>query len=138
MFCCYVQMGELPQAEFMDSSIGELNIGTANVQKVREDTPLIEVLFKFVQTRVSALPVVDADDRLLDIYSKFDVINLAAEKTYNNLDVTVKAALQYRKDVRAALCCLTSVFFWGFLFSSFAKLSNDSRVRFRAFLSEFD
>lgn len=32
----------------------------------------------------------------MDIYSKFDVINLAAEKTYNNLDITVTQALKHR------------------------------------------
>uniref|UniRef100_A0A8C4Q0I6 CBS domain-containing protein n=1 Tax=Eptatretus burgeri TaxID=7764 RepID=A0A8C4Q0I6_EPTBU len=34
--------------------------------------------------------------KVVDIYSKFDVINLAAEKTYNNLDVTVTEALRHR------------------------------------------
>uniref|UniRef100_A0A3B4H413 CBS domain-containing protein n=1 Tax=Pundamilia nyererei TaxID=303518 RepID=A0A3B4H413_9CICH len=34
--------------------------------------------------------------KVVDIYSKFDVINLAAEKTYNNLDVTVTQALRHR------------------------------------------
>lgn len=104
-----MQLNDLPSADFMNSPIGELGIGTTNVHKVRESTLLVDVLAKFVQTRVSALPVVDADGRLLDIYSKFDVLNLAAEKTYNNLDVTVKAALLYRKDVsHSPISLLTS------------------------------
>ena len=36
--------------------------------------------------------------RLIDIYAKFDVINLAAEKTYSNLDVTLKTANQHRNE----------------------------------------
>lgn len=36
---------------------------------------------------------------VVDIYARFDVINLAAEKTYNNLDITVKKALEHRADV---------------------------------------
>ncbi|KAH0627610.1 hypothetical protein JD844_003560 [Phrynosoma platyrhinos] len=36
------------------------------------------------------------EGKVVDIYSKFDVINLAAEKTYNNLDITVTQALQHR------------------------------------------
>ena len=36
--------------------------------------------------------------RLIDIYAKFDVINLAAEKTYSNLDVTLKEANQHRNE----------------------------------------
>jgi 5'-AMP-activated protein kinase regulatory gamma subunit len=36
--------------------------------------------------------------RLVDIYAKFDVINLAAEKTYSNLDVTLKQANRHRNE----------------------------------------
>uniref|UniRef100_A0A7N8XGY4 Protein kinase AMP-activated non-catalytic subunit gamma 2 n=1 Tax=Mastacembelus armatus TaxID=205130 RepID=A0A7N8XGY4_9TELE len=59
-------------------------------------TPLIAALTVFTRRRVSALPVVDCNGKVVDIYSKFDVINLAAEKTYNNLDVTVTQALRHR------------------------------------------
>uniref|UniRef100_A0A8C6TJ54 CBS domain-containing protein n=1 Tax=Neogobius melanostomus TaxID=47308 RepID=A0A8C6TJ54_9GOBI len=42
-------------------------------------------------------PVVDHSGKVVDIYSKFDVIvKLAAEKTYNNLDLTVTQALKHR------------------------------------------
>jgi 5'-AMP-activated protein kinase regulatory gamma subunit len=34
----------------------------------------------------------------VDIYAKFDVINLAAEKTYSNLDVTLKQANRHRNE----------------------------------------
>merc|ERR1712141_288356 len=44
------------------------------------------------------LPIVDEEGKLLDIYAKFDVINLAAEKTYNNLDVTLKEANEHRNE----------------------------------------
>ena len=36
--------------------------------------------------------------RLLDIYAKFDVINLAAEKTYSNLNVSLKEANKHRNE----------------------------------------
>uniref|UniRef100_A0A669BV72 5'-AMP-activated protein kinase subunit gamma-1 n=1 Tax=Oreochromis niloticus TaxID=8128 RepID=A0A669BV72_ORENI len=72
---------EMPKPSFLRQTLEELNIGT----------------FKNIAVqRVSALPVVDDKGRVVDIYSKFDVINLAAEKTYNNLDVTVTKALQHR------------------------------------------
>jgi len=60
------------------------------------NSPLIEALHAFNERRVSALPVVDEKGKVIDIYAKFDVINLAAEKTYNNLDMTIKKALEYR------------------------------------------
>uniref|UniRef100_A0A3Q3XID2 5'-AMP-activated protein kinase subunit gamma-1 n=1 Tax=Mola mola TaxID=94237 RepID=A0A3Q3XID2_MOLML len=48
----------------------------------------------FGLNQIQFLPVMTR--RVVDIYSKFDVINLAAEKTYNNLDVTVTKALKHR------------------------------------------
>jgi len=42
--------------------------------QVKLDTALIEVLNTFVSTHVSALPVVDDERRVIDVYAKFDVI----------------------------------------------------------------
>ncbi|KAM9813818.1 LOW QUALITY PROTEIN: 5'-AMP-activated protein kinase subunit gamma-1-like [Neosynchiropus ocellatus] len=90
-------ISEMPKPSFLSQTLEELNIGTfRNIAVVRADTPLYTALGIFVEQRVSALPVVDGKGRVVDIYSKFDVINLAAEKTYNNLDVTVTKALQHR------------------------------------------
>uniref|UniRef100_A0A914Q3L1 CBS domain-containing protein n=1 Tax=Panagrolaimus davidi TaxID=227884 RepID=A0A914Q3L1_9BILA len=62
------------------------------------DTPLIDALKFFLEKRVSALPLLDSEDRVVDIYAKFDAINLAADKTYNNLDVSVFDALRHRDE----------------------------------------
>ncbi len=89
-------------------------------QTARQETPIIEALNKFVTKRISALPIVDDEGKLVDIYAKFDVIvsfphiyflfqidhlnifffsqNLAAEKTYNNLDVSLKEANEHRNE----------------------------------------
>ncbi|MBO8666385.1 CBS domain-containing protein, partial [Staphylococcus aureus] len=69
-----------------------------NIETVSEETSIILALKKFFERRVSALPMVDQEGRLIDIFAKFDVINLAAERTYNNLDVTLKQANEYRSD----------------------------------------
>lgn len=75
----------------MNKPLREVKIGTfEGVETAREDTPIIQALQKFLEKRVSALPIVDDDNKLIDIYARFDVINLAAEKTYNNLDITLK------------------------------------------------
>jgi 5'-AMP-activated protein kinase regulatory gamma subunit len=75
----------------MNKRLREVKIGTFDdVETAREETPIIVALQKFLDKRVSALPIVDDQNRLLDIYARFDVINLAAEKTYNNLDNTLK------------------------------------------------
>uniref|UniRef100_A0A8C9YTD5 Protein kinase AMP-activated non-catalytic subunit gamma 2 n=1 Tax=Sander lucioperca TaxID=283035 RepID=A0A8C9YTD5_SANLU len=89
---------EMPMPAFMKQTLEDLAVGTyANIAYIHPDTPLITALCVFTHRRVSALPVVDHNgNRVVDIYSKFDVINLAAEKTYNNLDVTVTQALRHR------------------------------------------
>ena len=51
-----------------------------------------------MEKRISALPIVDEEGKLVDIYAKFDVINLAAEKTYNNLDISLKEANEHRNE----------------------------------------
>jgi len=38
------------------------------------ETPLINAINLFVGRRISALPIVDAENRVIDIYAKFDVI----------------------------------------------------------------
>uniref|UniRef100_A0A803KKD0 5'-AMP-activated protein kinase subunit gamma-1 n=1 Tax=Xenopus tropicalis TaxID=8364 RepID=A0A803KKD0_XENTR len=91
------KMSEVEKPAFVTKSLKDLHIGTyENIALVRPDTPVYVALGIFVQRRVSALPVVDDSGRVVDIYSKFDVINLAAEKTYNNLDITVTKALGHR------------------------------------------
>ncbi|XP_052339721.1 5'-AMP-activated protein kinase subunit gamma-2 isoform X3 [Oncorhynchus keta] len=88
---------EMPKPAFMKQTLEELTIGTYhNIAFIHPDTPIIKALNIFVVRRVSALPVVDESGKVVDIYSKFDVINLAAEKTYNNLDITVTQALRHR------------------------------------------
>ncbi|KAM8975862.1 5'-AMP-activated protein kinase subunit gamma-1 [Pelodytes ibericus] len=90
-------MSEIDKPAFVTQTLKELAIGTYdNIALVHTNTPVYVALGIFVQRRVSALPVVDESGRVVDIYSKFDVINLAAEKTYNNLDITVTKALGHR------------------------------------------
>ncbi|XP_051008150.1 5'-AMP-activated protein kinase subunit gamma-2 isoform X8 [Acomys russatus] len=90
-------MCDMPKPAFMKQNLDELGIGTYhNIAFIHPDTPIIKALNIFVERRISALPVVDESGKVVDIYSKFDVINLAAEKTYNNLDITVTQALQHR------------------------------------------
>ncbi|KAM7537622.1 hypothetical protein Aperf_G00000069909 [Anoplocephala perfoliata] len=93
------QMTKLPIPDFMAEQLQNLPIGTMqNVVCVGTDWPLHRVLAVFIENRVSALPVIDENGCLVDIYAKFDVINLAATRSYDNLEVTVFDALQYRRE----------------------------------------
>ncbi|KAG7253254.1 hypothetical protein CRUP_029658, partial [Coryphaenoides rupestris] len=93
----YLQATFKPLVNISPDASGQLGIGTYDqIAFIHPDTPIIKALSIFVERRVSALPVVDESGKVVDIYSKFDVINLAAEKTYNNLDITVTQALKHR------------------------------------------
>jgi len=41
---------------------------------MEENTAVLEALDYFVKHRVSALPIVDKNKKLVNIYSKFDII----------------------------------------------------------------
>lgn len=69
------QINELPKPSYMHKTLEELRLGTYdNIETADEDTSIITALHKFIDRRVSALPLVDSEGRLVDIYAKFDVI----------------------------------------------------------------
>ncbi|XP_076349385.1 5'-AMP-activated protein kinase subunit gamma-1-like isoform X2 [Tachypleus tridentatus] len=93
----FLYFSELPKPSYLNQTLQELQVGTFDkIATAKEDTPLITVLNQFIERRVSALPIINEQNKVVDIYAKFDVIHLAAEKAYNNLDITVKKALEHR------------------------------------------
>ena len=75
MYDFIFQIHDLPKPSYFHQSIFDLGIGSyEDIEVARYDTPIIEALNKFVKKRVSALPIVDEEGKLLDIYAKFDVI----------------------------------------------------------------
>lgn len=59
----------------MQKTLRDLRIGTYdNIEVATEETTIITALHKFVERRVSALPLVNEHGHLVDIYAKFDVI----------------------------------------------------------------
>ncbi|XP_053744221.1 5'-AMP-activated protein kinase subunit gamma-1 isoform X1 [Synchiropus splendidus] len=82
---------------FLQKPILELGIGTfRNIATVQQTASLYDALSIFVDRRVSALPVVDERGKVVALYSRFDVINLAAQKTYSNLDISMREAVDRR------------------------------------------
>ncbi|XP_075789071.1 5'-AMP-activated protein kinase subunit gamma-3 isoform X2 [Pelodiscus sinensis] len=87
----------LPKPSCLQRTIQELGVGTfRDVAMVLETAPVHTALEIFVDRRVSALPVVNAAGQVVGLYSRFDVIHLAAQKTYNHLDMSVREALARR------------------------------------------
>ncbi|XP_032073512.1 5'-AMP-activated protein kinase subunit gamma-3 [Thamnophis elegans] len=87
----------LPKPRFLQKNIHELGIGTfRDIAIVIDSAPVYTALEIFVDRRVSALPVVNEKGTVVGLYSRFDVIHLAAQKSYNNLDISVGEALKQR------------------------------------------
>ncbi|XP_055072024.2 5'-AMP-activated protein kinase subunit gamma-3b isoform X3 [Misgurnus anguillicaudatus] len=94
----------IPKPRFLQKRLEEVEIGTfKSIATVRETETVFDALSIFVERRVSALPVVNEQGKVVALYSRFDVINLAAQKNYNNLNMTMQEAIQGR------WCCVEGV-----------------------------
>jgi len=83
----------------LQRTLQELNIGNyKDIVTARVDTPLIQVIENFKTHRISAIPILDENDRVLDVYEKYDVMLLAKEGAYYDLEVPVAVALQRRTE----------------------------------------
>ncbi|XP_028341644.1 5'-AMP-activated protein kinase subunit gamma-3 isoform X2 [Physeter macrocephalus] len=97
----------LPGPSFLSRTIQDVGIGTfRDLAMVLETAPILTALDIFVDRRVSALPVVNEAGQVVGLYSRFDVIHLAAQQTYNHLDVSVGEALRQRTlCLEEVVCC---------------------------------
>ncbi|XP_072513384.1 5'-AMP-activated protein kinase subunit gamma-1 isoform X2 [Salminus brasiliensis] len=87
-----------PKPRFLQRKIRDAGVGTfRDIATVQQTATVYDALSIFVERRVSALPVVDEDGKVVALYSRFDVINLAAQKIYNNLSMTMREAVRRRR-----------------------------------------
>ncbi|XP_055727895.1 5'-AMP-activated protein kinase subunit gamma-3b isoform X3 [Salvelinus fontinalis] len=94
----------IPKPRYLQKRIEEVDIGTfKKIATVRETDTVYDALAIFVERRVSALPVVNEEGKVKALYSRFDVINLAAQQNYNNLNMTMQEAISSRA------CCVDGV-----------------------------
>ncbi|XP_051982913.1 5'-AMP-activated protein kinase subunit gamma-1 isoform X1 [Xyrauchen texanus] len=94
----YLFGGMVSKPRFLKMQIKDAKIGTfTDIATVRQTATVYDALTVFVERRVSALPVVDEDGKVVALYSRFDVINLAAQKTYNNLSMSMQEAVRRRR-----------------------------------------
>jgi len=92
--------------EYTKKSIEEAGVGSyGNIKVASEKTTVIEALTMMVSDGVSALPIVTSEGRLTNIYSKFDVINLAATKSYTDLEISLQEATQHKVYFDGIHCC---------------------------------
>jgi len=90
---------KLKQVTMLQKTVLEAGVGTfANIKVATKGTKVIDALNEFVEWGISALPIVDEGGKLVHIYSKFDVINLAAEKSYQHLDISLEDATSHKNE----------------------------------------
>jgi len=94
------------QRRLFDDSITDLGIGTygTNLVTVEPNRTLTDALQLMAKHGLSALPVVDADSRILGVYARSDITFLTkakdAQDAVRNLDLTLQDVLsQARQDV---------------------------------------
>ena len=60
-------------------------------------TKVVDAVNQFVTHNISSLPIVDKQGKCVDVFCKFDMIQMAASHTFSDLEVTVAQALEERK-----------------------------------------
>ncbi|KAI8369185.1 nuclear protein snf4 [Choanephora cucurbitarum] len=87
--------------------LSELKIGTYdNVATASMDTPVIQVINMFVQQNISAVPIVDPNGVVLNVYETIDVMSIARSGKYKELGMSVGEAMQARpKDYPGVHTC---------------------------------
>lgn len=87
---------ELPQPSYLFRTMKELKIGTYDsITTITKNTLVTTALDKFIEKRISALPVVDeTTGKVIDIFAKYDVVHMAAEKSYKNPSLTIGKVLE--------------------------------------------
>ncbi|VDO99295.1 unnamed protein product [Soboliphyme baturini] len=97
----YLYMNDLPKPSYLYEGVRFLNIGTyESVLYVHPNTKLIDCLARLSEKPISAVPVVESDGTVVDVYARFDAIQIAAEGSFTVLSRTVREALQSRKNAK--------------------------------------
>ena len=67
------------------------------VQVASYGTKVVDAVNQFVTHNISSLPIVDKQGNCVDVFCKFDMIQMAASHAFSDLEVTVAQALEERK-----------------------------------------
>ncbi|ORZ21518.1 hypothetical protein BCR42DRAFT_407691 [Absidia repens] len=87
------------ESHVLRQPLSELKIGTyKNIATATMATPVIQIITTFVDQNISAVPIVDDQGIVLNVYETIDVMSIAKAGKYNQLDVPVGEALAARPD----------------------------------------
>ncbi|XP_028162744.1 5'-AMP-activated protein kinase subunit gamma-2-like [Ostrinia furnacalis] len=95
----FVYLNEFPELTFFHKTIADLKIGTYDdIVSVTENTTIKTAFQLLLEKDISALPILDENGILIDVYAKYEVLNLVSEKLYSNLSLTIGEIRNKKKD----------------------------------------
>ncbi|XP_013188899.1 5'-AMP-activated protein kinase subunit gamma-2 [Amyelois transitella] len=95
----FVYLNEFPELTFFHKTLTDLKIGTFDdIQSVTDSTSIKTAFQLLLQKDISALPILDENGKLIDVYAKYEVLNLVNEKLYSNLSLTIGEVRNKKKD----------------------------------------
>jgi len=87
------------ETEMLKKSVQDIKLGTySNLQTATMDTPVIDVIHTMVQKSISSVPIVDKDNRVLNVFEAVDVIAIIKGGVYDELTISVGDALLKRAE----------------------------------------
>jgi CBS domain-containing protein len=87
------------ETKMLKKSVSEIGLGTyGNLQTASMDTPVIDVIHMMVQRSISSVPIVDEDNRVLNVFEAVDVITIIKGSVYDELTTSVGEALSKRAE----------------------------------------
>ncbi|XP_049868982.1 5'-AMP-activated protein kinase subunit gamma-2-like [Pectinophora gossypiella] len=95
----FVYLNEFPELTFFHKTLTDLKIGTYDdIVSVTDNTSIRTAFQLLLDKDISAVPVLDENGTLIDVYAKYEVLNLVSEKLYSNLSFTISEVRNKKKD----------------------------------------
>ncbi|KAI8347670.1 hypothetical protein BD560DRAFT_410991 [Blakeslea trispora] len=97
------------QTEILKIPLAELKIGTYGNQVATASlsTPVIQIIQLLADLNISAVPIVDENGVVLNLYDTIDVMSLVRSEKYNALDLPVSETLKSRPKDYPGVCTCT-------------------------------
>jgi 5'-AMP-activated protein kinase regulatory gamma subunit len=105
------------RVELLQQTLEELDIGTyTSIITATKDTPLIKILDLLAERNISAVPIVDHQEIVQDVYSNSDITYTARNRTYDDLDRPVNDVLARKQKAHQKIhTCLKTDKLWDVL-----------------------
>lgn len=87
------------ETDLLKKSVSEIGLGSyGSLQTATMDTPVIDVIHMMVKRSISSVPIVDSNNRVLNVFEAVDVITLIKGGAYEELSTSVGDALSKRSE----------------------------------------